>query len=159
MQGQYQGQGKLAVTERSRIKVRLPGEEISQILGLAGAELDIEGRPVTLGFPKILPLIPAPWRYCTAAWSAEASWVRVKARKRPIAARWPIIIRPIPASGAPAAMASAPSTSVAIVMPVASLTPSRMRIAWPPVMWPISCATTPWTWFTLSDASISPLCR
>jgi CRISPR-associated protein Cas6 len=61
VQGQPQNRGALALTERSRVKLRLPAEEISQILGLAGAELDIEGRPVTLGFPKILPLIPAPY--------------------------------------------------------------------------------------------------
>jgi CRISPR-associated protein Cas6 len=56
-----QGRGALALTELSRVKIRLPAEEISQILGLAGAELDIEGRPCTLGFPKIFPLIPAPY--------------------------------------------------------------------------------------------------
>lgn len=61
VQGQYQGRGALTLTERSRVKIRLPAEEISQILGLAGAELDIEGRPCTLGFPKIFPLIPAPY--------------------------------------------------------------------------------------------------
>lgn len=61
IQGQYQGRGILALNETSRVKIRLPADHISQILGLAGAEIDIEGRPCTLGFPKIFPLIPAPY--------------------------------------------------------------------------------------------------
>ena len=103
-----------------------------------------------------LPLMPAAERYLAPAESAELSWERVKARNWPIAACWPAIMMPIPASPAPAAIASAPSTMVAMLIPVASLLPSWMRIEWPPATWPSSCAITPCSWLTLSGGEEQP---
>src|SRR4028118_298123 len=79
-----------------------------------------------------LPLIPAAARYLAPAESAELSWVRVKARKLPKAARCPAIMMPIAASPAPAAIATAPRTIVALLLSPASLALPCLRPHRPP---------------------------
>ncbi len=49
----------LELEPRSRIKVRMPLSEISQVMPLAGASLDVSGSAVRLGFPQVFPLTPA----------------------------------------------------------------------------------------------------
>lgn len=50
---------RLDLEVRSRIKVRLPVSMISEVMGLAGATIEVAGQPVSLGFPQVFPLIPA----------------------------------------------------------------------------------------------------
>jgi CRISPR-associated protein Cas6 len=61
VRGDYQNPGVLALTKHSRVKIRLPSTAISQILGLTGQTIDIDGNSCAAGVPTILPLIPAPY--------------------------------------------------------------------------------------------------
>ncbi len=45
---------------QSKLRLRLPAEEIGNFLGLVGARLDIEGDVVGIGIPRIEPLQPRP---------------------------------------------------------------------------------------------------
>lgn len=60
VRGAYQGKGVLGLTRHSQLRLRLPADDISQILVLGGRGLDIAGHAVTLGFPRIVPLVTAP---------------------------------------------------------------------------------------------------
>jgi len=60
--GQYQrGSGILTLTDKSRLKLRLPSNEVGLILPLAQQTLTIAGNACTVGFPRIYPLINAPY--------------------------------------------------------------------------------------------------
>lgn len=59
--GNYKGKGILALNQRSMLKVRLPADDIVQILDLGGRSLRIHKHAVTLGFPKIFPLHTRPY--------------------------------------------------------------------------------------------------
>lgn len=59
--GHYTGNGQLQLDpRRSRLRLRLPVEQIPLVLPLAGKGLDIDGHRVRLGVPQVLPLILAP---------------------------------------------------------------------------------------------------
>jgi len=49
----------LALEHRSRVKVRMPLSEISTVMPLAGASVQVAGATVMLGFPQVFPLMPA----------------------------------------------------------------------------------------------------
>lgn len=51
--------GRLRLTDRSCLRVRLPAEGIAAALPLAGAKLDVAGSAVRLGVPAVVPLRPA----------------------------------------------------------------------------------------------------
>ena len=55
-----------------------------------------------------------------------------------------------------ATMAPAPRISAMIDAVVARRNSSRKRERWPPAMWPVSCASTPITWFGISASIIVP---
>lgn len=57
--GQRLGAGELALTDHSRLRVRLPSTAIADVLPLAGATLEVDGQRVTVGVPEIWPLVPA----------------------------------------------------------------------------------------------------
>lgn len=50
--------GMTAITERSRLVIRLPSEVISVILPLAGKKLDLDGHKIMLGIPQVFMLKP-----------------------------------------------------------------------------------------------------
>ncbi|HUY93628.1 MAG TPA: type I-MYXAN CRISPR-associated protein Cas6/Cmx6 [Pirellulales bacterium] len=59
--GQWTGNGVLALASpRSRLRLRLPAEQIASVLPLAGKALDIGGHRVRLGVPTVQTLVPAP---------------------------------------------------------------------------------------------------
>lgn len=58
--GLRRGPGVLALTKHSWLKLRLPVEEVAQLMPLAGLTLDVDGHPISLGVPRLLPLVPAP---------------------------------------------------------------------------------------------------
>jgi CRISPR-associated endonuclease/helicase Cas3 len=59
--GHFAGQGLLQLEPgRSRLRFRLPAENIPVLLPLAGKALEIAGHRVRLGVPQVRPLIPAP---------------------------------------------------------------------------------------------------
>jgi CRISPR-associated protein Cas6 len=58
--GQYQGKGVLALTRKSRLKIRLPAEEVSSILALAGKSIEVADNTLNTGFPQLYPLVTAP---------------------------------------------------------------------------------------------------
>jgi CRISPR-associated protein Cas6 len=61
IRGTYEGEGTLQLSPRfSRLRLRLPAEEIPSFLVLAGKELDIGGHRIGIGVPNVLGLIPAP---------------------------------------------------------------------------------------------------
>lgn len=57
--GERSGVDTLALTPYSRLKLRIPGDRISELLPLAQAALEVDGHTLTLGFPQILPLTPS----------------------------------------------------------------------------------------------------
>jgi CRISPR-associated protein Cas6 len=52
-------QGKIYLTERSRLRLRLPYDQIPLVYGLAGKALNIGNHTIRLGIPQIYPLQPA----------------------------------------------------------------------------------------------------
>lgn len=59
IRGRQTGPGKLALDERSRLKVRLPAEEIAPYIAIAGKELDLAGHRLRVGIPQVQALLPA----------------------------------------------------------------------------------------------------
>jgi CRISPR-associated protein Cas6 len=51
--------GRLRLTERSHLRVRLPSDAIPTVLPLAGKALDLAGMTVRLGVPSVVTLVPA----------------------------------------------------------------------------------------------------
>lgn len=57
--GERSGVDMLALTPKSRLKIRIPGDRIGDLLPLSKVALDVDGFKVSLGFPQIMPLTPA----------------------------------------------------------------------------------------------------
>jgi CRISPR-associated protein Cas6 len=57
--GQYTGNGVIALNTKSRLRIRLPAEEIAGVLPLAGKALELVGHRVRLGVPRVAALVPA----------------------------------------------------------------------------------------------------
>jgi CRISPR-associated protein Cas6 len=49
----------LRLTDGSRLKIRLPSEEIAPYIAVAGLELDLEGHHVRVGIPRVESLTPS----------------------------------------------------------------------------------------------------
>lgn len=60
IRGRQTGPGILALDERSRLKIRLPAEEIAPYIVIAGKELDLDGHRLRIGIPQVESLVPAP---------------------------------------------------------------------------------------------------
>jgi CRISPR-associated protein Cas6 len=58
--GEREGKGTIRVSDRSRLRVRLPVDRIALILPLAGRTIRVGDHPITLGTPTVAPLTPAP---------------------------------------------------------------------------------------------------
>ena len=52
--------GRLTLVPESRLKLRLPSEEIGPYLPLAGSTLDLDGSRLRVGIPRTEALVPAP---------------------------------------------------------------------------------------------------
>lgn len=57
--GRQAGPGVLALDDRSRLRVRLPSEDIAPYIALAGKELDLDGHLLRVGIPSVQSLVPA----------------------------------------------------------------------------------------------------
>ena len=57
--GRLIGDRRLAITENSRLTIRLDSERIEQILRLAGKSLEINGSTVRVGVPQTRSLVPS----------------------------------------------------------------------------------------------------
>lgn len=57
--GEPGGRGLLRLTERSRLRLRLPEDRIRDVLCLAGRRLEVDGHGVRLGAPSVAALAPA----------------------------------------------------------------------------------------------------
>jgi CRISPR-associated protein Cas6 len=51
---------RLTLVPQSRLRLRLPSEEIAPYLAFAGARLDLDGHALDVGIPRVEPLRPAP---------------------------------------------------------------------------------------------------
>ena len=51
---------RLTLVPQSRLRLRLPSEEIASYLALAGSRIELEGAPLSVGIPRVEPLRPAP---------------------------------------------------------------------------------------------------
>lgn len=58
--GERRSPGVLALTKRSTIKLRIPSENAGRIMPLAQQTIDLQGKRVRLGVPRLWPLNPAP---------------------------------------------------------------------------------------------------
>ena len=63
---------------------------------------------------------------------------------------------PVPPREAPATIAPAPSSIAMIIWVWACASRSRNLERWPPARCPVSCASTPISWFGVSDCRIAP---
>jgi len=54
------GKGKIRLTRGSSLRIRLPAEQITLVLPLAGSHLRIGEATVRLGVPTVRPLLPTP---------------------------------------------------------------------------------------------------
>jgi len=61
--GRLIGSRRLALTDRSRLTIRLAAERIGQVLPLAGRPLEIDGRQVRVGVPQTRALVSAARLY------------------------------------------------------------------------------------------------
>jgi CRISPR-associated protein Cas6 len=52
--------GRLRLTDYSRLRIRLPEDQIRLALPLAGKKLDVAGHAVRVGVPSVTTLTPAP---------------------------------------------------------------------------------------------------
>jgi CRISPR-associated endonuclease/helicase Cas3 len=57
--GQWTGNGNVAISAWSRLRLRLPAEQIGAVLSLAGKALEVAGNKVRLGVPTVQALLPA----------------------------------------------------------------------------------------------------
>ncbi len=58
--GRQTAPGVLSLTERSRLKIRLPSEGIAPFIAVAGQSLELDGHHVRIGIPQVEALVPAP---------------------------------------------------------------------------------------------------
>ncbi len=59
IRGRQIAPGVLTLDERSRLKLRLPSEEIAPYIALAGQGLELESHRLQIGIPRVIPLVPA----------------------------------------------------------------------------------------------------
>ena len=60
IRGLRQAPRRLTLVPQSRLRLRLPSEEVAMYLALAGATLDLEGSRLAVGIPRIESLRPTP---------------------------------------------------------------------------------------------------
>lgn len=60
IRGQQIGNRQLQLNDRSRLVLRVDADQISQLIALAGKQLDVAGRRLRVGVPQIWTLRPAP---------------------------------------------------------------------------------------------------
>jgi CRISPR-associated protein Cas6 len=60
IRGQQTAPGVLSLMKWSRLKIRLPAEQIAPLIAVAGKELDLDGHRVRVGIPQVDSLVPAP---------------------------------------------------------------------------------------------------
>jgi CRISPR-associated protein Cas6 len=58
--GEREGKGTIRLSDRSRLRVRLPADRIALILPLVGRTIRIGDHCVTIGNPTVMPLSPTP---------------------------------------------------------------------------------------------------
>jgi CRISPR-associated protein Cas6 len=92
IRGQQSAPGVLSLTKWSRLKLRLPAEQIAPYIAVAGQKLDLAGHHLRVGIPRVEALIPAAslasrlvtFRHALTAESFEAS-VRRELKQMPSA--------------------------------------------------------------------------
>lgn len=63
IRGRYIGPGRLTLTARSRLTIRLPASLLPRFLPLAGKALQLDDDTLRLGIPQPTALVPAPHLY------------------------------------------------------------------------------------------------
>ncbi len=58
IRGIYSGNGRLHLSDSSRLVIRLPDEEIRSYLKLAGKRLEVDEHPLSVGVPEVRALLP-----------------------------------------------------------------------------------------------------
>ena len=59
IRGRQSGPGVLSLTDRSRVKIRLPAEAIAPYIAIAGKELTLDDRRIQVGIPQVEGLVPS----------------------------------------------------------------------------------------------------
>jgi CRISPR-associated protein Cas6 len=59
IRGRRAGPGVLSLLADSRLRIRLPSEDVASYLAVAGARLDLDGHTLRVGVPRVEPLVPA----------------------------------------------------------------------------------------------------
>lgn len=67
--------GYLRLSRSSRVKIRVPADQIASLLPLAGKKINVQGKSLRLGVPEVHVLQPAP--------SLEARYVTIRGYEEP----------------------------------------------------------------------------
>lgn len=59
IRGHQIGPGRLQLTSRSRLRLRLPAAHLPQVLALSGQQIEVDGHRLRIGVPETYPLRPA----------------------------------------------------------------------------------------------------
>jgi CRISPR-associated protein Cas6 len=59
IRGRQTAPGVLSLTERSRLKIRLPAENVAPYIAIAGKEIELDGHRLQVGIPQVEGLVPA----------------------------------------------------------------------------------------------------
>jgi CRISPR-associated protein Cas6 len=59
IRGRQAARGMLSLIEASRLRLRLPSEEVAAYLALAGSSLDLDGQGLRVGIPRVESLNPS----------------------------------------------------------------------------------------------------
>lgn len=59
IRGMKRERGRLALVPQSKLRLRMPSEEIGSYLPLAGSVLELDGSRIRVGVPRSEPLVPA----------------------------------------------------------------------------------------------------
>jgi CRISPR-associated protein Cas6 len=61
--GAYEGERKLKITDKSTLKLRLNSDDLIKVLPIAGKKIQLDGGEIYIGVPSSRALIPAPKLY------------------------------------------------------------------------------------------------
>jgi CRISPR-associated protein Cas6 len=60
IRGQQTAPRILTLTDKSRLRVRIPSEQIAPFIAIAGQSLELDGHRVQVGIPSVEALVPSP---------------------------------------------------------------------------------------------------
>lgn len=98
LRGQLIGPRQLQLCPWSRLVLRAEAQRIPMLIGLAGKQLNLADRPLRVGIPQVIPLVPAPTlrsRLVTTKHGQDVDRFRTELRRQLDALRVATEVQPI----------------------------------------------------------------